>query len=127
MIIDVLRDRYSLPLLLERLSLFKSSYYYQETVLRWEYKYRDICKKITELFYEIKGGVWISKDIREKGLEVSAKKRRKYSFYQGKISPSVSNELPRDFHADKPNEKWLTDITEFAILGGTVYLSPILD
>jgi len=39
----------------------------------------------------------------------------------------VSNELQRNFHADKPNEKWLTDITEFAIPAGKVYLSPILD
>lgn len=65
--------------------------------------------------------------MREEGLEVSVKKRRKYSSYQGEISPSVSNELQRDFHADKPNEKWLTDITEFAIPAGKVYLSPILD
>ena len=32
-----------------------------------------------------------------------------------------------DFHAEKPNEKWLTDITEFAIPAGKVYLSPIVD
>lgn len=54
-------------------------------------------------------------------------KTEKYSSYQGKISPSVTNELQRDFHADKPNEKWLTDITEFAIPAGKVYLSPNLE
>ena len=65
--------------------------------------------------------------MREEGLEVSIKRQRKYSSYQDEISPSVSNELQRDFHADQPNEKWLTDITEFAIPAGKVYLSPILD
>jgi len=32
-----------------------------------------------------------------------------------------------DFHAAAPNEKWLTDITEFQIPAGKVYLSPVID
>ncbi len=35
--------------------------------------------------------------------------------------------ISRDFHADAPNVKWLTDITEFQIPAGKVYLSPIID
>lgn len=34
---------------------------------------------------------------------------------------------PFDFTAEKPNSKWLTDIIEFAIPAGKVYLSPIVD
>lgn len=45
----------------------------------------------------------------------------------GEISPAVPNEINRDFHAERPNEKWLTDITEFSIKAGKVYLSPIID
>ena len=41
------------------------------------------------------------------------------------------NYLNRDFHATAPNEKWLTDVTEFKYYTGTevhkVYLSAILD
>ena len=41
------------------------------------------------------------------------------------------NYLNRDFHADVPNEKWLTDVTEFKYYIGIevhkVYLSAILD
>ena len=41
------------------------------------------------------------------------------------------NLLKRQFHADKPNEKWLTDVTEFKYYVGPVvhklYLSAILD
>ena len=43
----------------------------------------------------------------------------------------AKNYLNRDFHADAPNEKWLTDVTEFKYyVGGNahkVYLSAILD
>ena len=35
--------------------------------------------------------------------------------------------MNRDFYADRPNIKWLTDITKFAIPAGKVYLSPVID
>ena len=35
--------------------------------------------------------------------------------------------LERDFRAEAPNTKWLTDITEFQIPDGKVYLSPMVD
>lgn len=63
----------------------------------------------------------------EEHLVVQGKKRRSYSSYLGEISPAVPNLLERDFHAEKPNEKWLTDITEFHIPAGKVYLSPLVD
>jgi transposase InsO family protein len=65
--------------------------------------------------------------MREEKLTVPAKRRRKYSSYMGEISPAVENVIARDFQTDKPNDKWLTDITEFHIPAGKVYLSPILD
>ena len=43
----------------------------------------------------------------------------------------AENLLNREFHADKPNEKWLTDVTEFKWYEGVevhkIYLSAILD
>lgn len=43
----------------------------------------------------------------------------------------AENILDRKFHADRPNEKWLTDVTEFKYYTGIemhkVYLSAILD
>lgn len=47
--------------------------------------------------------------------------------YQGELSMAPENLVNRNFHADKPNEKWLTDITEFSIPSGKVYLSPVID
>ena len=63
----------------------------------------------------------------EEKLVVPMKKRRKYNSYAGEVSPAVENIVARDFHTDKPNDKWLTDITEFNIPAGKVYLSPIID
>lgn len=145
-ILDALKDKYPLPALLEKLSLSKSSYYYQEAVFHQEDKCSSARGKIIELFHENRGrygyrrihgllkreGCILSEKVirrimREEGLEVKTRKRKKYSSYQGEISPSVPNVVQRNFHADRPNEKWLTDITEFAIPAGKVYLSPILD
>ena len=65
--------------------------------------------------------------MKEESLIVKSIKKKKYSSYMGEISPAVENLIKRDFHANKPNEKWLTDITEFHIPAGKIYLSPIID
>ena len=63
-------------------------------------------------------------------LGVKARIRQKKSNYK-KVKPEQVGEniLARDFHADYPNQKWLTDITEFKIPGSKqkLYLSAILD
>ena len=62
----------------------------------------------------------------------AARKKRRYSSYEGETSEAPEN-LLRDergrhhFHADKPNELWITDVTEFRIPAGKAYLSPIVD
>lgn len=63
----------------------------------------------------------------ECGAKVRVKRRNTYRSYKGEITPAVSNVIARDFHADTPNQKWLTDVTEFVIPAGKVYLSPIVD
>ena len=65
--------------------------------------------------------------MKQECLIVSANKKRRYGSYLGEISPAPENLINRDFHADTPNEKWLTDITEFQIPAGKVYLSPVID
>ncbi|WP_371246823.1 transposase [Mycoplasmopsis agassizii] len=35
--------------------------------------------------------------------------------------------MNRDFKSEAPNQKWTTDVTEFKLPFGKVYLSPILD
>lgn len=65
--------------------------------------------------------------MKEENLAVFRVKKAKYSSYLGEMSPEVENVIDHNFHADHPNEKWLTDITEFALPEGKVYLSPIID
>lgn len=52
---------------------------------------------------------------------------KKYKSYRGKVGKTAPNLLERNFKATKPNEKWVTDVTEFALFGKKLYLSPILD
>ena len=52
---------------------------------------------------------------------------KKYRSYKGEIGKIAPNLINRDFHADRPNQKWTTDITEFGLFGQKLYLSPILD
>jgi putative transposase len=56
--------------------------------------------------------------------------RRKKSQFQ-KSTPEITAEnlVDRDFKVDQPNEKWLTDITEFKVIGTPqkLYLSAIID
>ena len=52
---------------------------------------------------------------------------KKYRSYRGQIGKVAPNFIQRDFNAEKPNRKWSTDITEFALFGRKLYLSPILE
>jgi putative transposase len=65
--------------------------------------------------------------MKQECLVVAKPKRRRYGSYLGEISPAPENLVNRDFTAVAPNEKWLTDFTEFLIPAGKVYLSPIID
>lgn len=55
------------------------------------------------------------------------KKKWQYCSYQGEVSPAPDNLVNKNFHADKPNQLWLTDISMFPSDGGRVYLSAIVD
>ena len=52
---------------------------------------------------------------------------KKYRSYKGEVEKIAPNLLNRNFYAEKPNQKWVTDVTEFSLFGQKLYLSPILD
>ncbi|QPC46222.1 IS3 family transposase [Mangrovibacillus cuniculi] len=52
---------------------------------------------------------------------------KKYQSYISGFGKASENILNRNFHASKPNQKWVTDITEFKLFGQKLYFSPILD
>lgn len=145
-IIDAVEDKYSLHQLLKCLCMAKSSYYYQRAVMKQSDKYAEIRIRIKIIFQENRNcygyrrihgelkkiGITVSEKIvrrimKEEHLTVPTKRMKKYSSYKGEITPDVDNIINRDFHAEQPNTKWLTDITEFAIPAGKVYLSPVID
>lgn len=145
-LIDALRTKYPLKNLLSSLQLVKSSYYYQRSIKGIDARYDKIKDNIILSFnnnYKCYGyrrihkilkdqGICVSEKVvrrlmREEKLVVKTKRTRKYSSYKGELSPAPDNIIQRNFSADKPNSKWLTDITEFRLPAGKVYLSPIID
>lgn len=145
-VIGALRSKYRLYELLDVFHMAKSSYCYQQAVLNAPDKYADLRVKIRTVFDESSsryGYRRIHSSLKNEELTVSEKvvrrlmqeeklivphvKRKKYSSYKGEITPAVPNVIERDFHAEQPNMKWLTDITEFHIPAGKIYLSPIID
>lgn len=61
------------------------------------------------------------------GLVCQVRRRRPYRSYAGEVGKIAPNLLNREFTATRPNQKWVTDITEFRIGERKVYLSPIMD
>lgn len=146
--IDAMRIRtgLSLPTLLSGFGLAKSSFHYARNAARRPDRHAARRIRIREIFEENRSCYgsrrihavlrreddvvsekivrWI---MRQEKLVVKRKKQRKYNSYQGEVSPAAPDLLKGDFHAERPNEKWVTDITEFSIPAGKLYLSPILD
>ena len=90
LVVQKLRQKYSLNLLLSIAQLPRATFYYHLKQMQKEDKYVSVKEEITV----------------------------------GKIAPNLLN---RDFHAEKPDQKWVTDVTEFSLFGEKLYLSPILD
>ena len=145
-IVDANRNKYPLDRLLAGIGLARSSYYYTRHKSGVPDKYqadREIIGQIFKANYCCYGyrrikavlagyGRHLSEKVvrrlmREEGFTVHQRLRQKYSSYQGEITPAVPDLLQRDFRSEGPNRKWVTDISEFAIPAGKVYLSVIVD
>ena len=146
LIIDALKKTYAVPELLAELGLARSSYFYHRTRLLGPDKYANARLAINDVFdlnhrcygYRrvraslCKQHLYISERVvrrlmKQEGLTIATQRRRRYHSYGGEISPAPENIINRNFHAPTPNAKWLTDITEFHIPAGKVYLSPMID
>jgi putative transposase len=89
------------------------------------YGYRRIRDELTNRGHKVNHKK-VQRIMKELGLKCLVL-MRKYRSYKGKVGKIAPNILERNFQADKPNEKWVTDITEFKLFGEKLYLSPILD
>ena len=99
------------------------------------YGYRRVCAQVNADAGDGAAiGEWTVRGIMAQQSLVAraAKRKRRYSSYEGEITEAPEN-LLRDergkhrFHADGPNELWITDVTEFRIPAGKACLSPIVD
>ncbi|WP_244141730.1 IS3 family transposase [Robbsia andropogonis] len=145
-LVDALKQTYALPELLSALRLARSSYFYHRARLLVTDRYvvaRRVMADIFECNYRCYGyhrmraalsrqQVLISEKVvrclmRQEGLCATTTKQRRYRSYRGEISPAPANLINRDFRAAGPNQKWLTDISEFQIPAGKVYLSPVIN
>lgn len=145
-IADLLKPKHGLSAVLRELGLPRSTYYYRaaragserdaarrEAVLGvfrqsgGAYGYRRIWAALKRTGVTISQRV-ISRIMREMGLAPRTERReRPYRAYKGHCGKPVPDWLGRDFSADAPNQKWVTDITQVCVNGAKVYVSPIID
>ena len=108
-------------------------------------KYVEVKEEITAIYHENKGRYGyrrITTVLHDRGFLLNHKtvqrlmkqlglvclvRMKKYRSYKGEVGKTAPNLLNRDFHAERPNQKWVTDVTEFSLFGQKLYLSPILD
>jgi putative transposase len=140
-----LGQQYPVTRLLNVAGLSSSTFYYQKNALTIEDKYADLKKDIREIYDRHKGrygyrrirsalvgmGVKVNhKTVQRLMAQLGIKslvRPKKYRSYKGEISKAAPNHIDRDFSAARPNEKWVTDVTEFAVAGKKVFLSPVMD
>ena len=123
----------------------RSTFYYHQKQFNITDKYEVEKKVITEIFHENKGRYGyrrITLELRNRALLLNHKtvlrlmtelglkckvRMKKYRSYKGEVGRIAPNILERNFKADKPYKKWVTDVTEVSLFGIKCYLSPIMD
>lgn len=108
-------------------------------------KYKQVKEVIHQVFKEHQGRYgcrYITLELRNRGYANNHKTVRclmnemslqclvcvrKYCSYRGKVGKIAPNLLVRNFSATKLNGKWVTDVIEFHLHGGKLYLSPVFD
>ena len=140
-----LRQQHLLATLLTIAKLSRSTFYYQARAQRVGDRYAALKARIREIYERHKGRYGyrrITAELRNTGSEVNHKtvqrlmqllglkslvRPKKYRSYRGQFNADVPNVLDRQFRADRPNQKWVTDVTEFNVRGEKLYLSPVMD
>ena len=134
-----------MSLLLDIAGLPRSTYYYYTKKQKEPDKYAELKEEICAIVAENKGRYGyrrVTQELQNRGFHYNHKlvmklmkqmglsskvRMKKYHSYKGEVGKLAPNLLERDFHAEKPNQKWVTDVTEFSLFGEKLYLSPILD
>lgn len=131
--------------LLQLAQMPRSTYYYYRKLGKCPDKYARIKQEMQAIYHEHQGRYGYRRmtlELRHRGYLINHKtvqrlmkalgltcmvRIKKYRSYKGTVGAIAPNLIQRDFNAEKPNQKWTTDITEFSLFGSKLYLSPILD
>jgi putative transposase len=140
-----LRQEHPLPALLKATGLARSTFYYHLKNPEVEDAHAGLKVQIRSIYGRHRGCYGyrrIAAQIRRDGDAVNHKKvqrlmqsmglksvvrPKKYRSYRGGPNAAAPNVLQRQFNAAQPNQRWVTDVTEFNIKGEKLYLSPVLD
>lgn len=108
-------------------------------------KYREAKQQVAAIFHAHKGRYGyrrVTCALRKEGSRLNHKtvqklmtvlqlkspvRSKKYRSYRGDVGKVAPNLLQRDFIAQRPNQKWVTDVTEFRVGEDKLYLSAVLD
>ncbi|WP_153043024.1 IS3 family transposase [Neobacillus mesonae] len=144
-VIYELRHEFKVIDLVKVAGIARSTYYYWIKQMNRPDKYKEVKELINHIFEEHQGRYGyrrITLELRNQGLQINHKtvrrlmnemglkclvRMKKYRSYRGQVGKIAPNILEREFKASKPNEKWVTDVTEFHLHGEKLYLSTILD
>lgn len=125
-------------------NLARSTFYYQLSALQKPDKHALLKEKVQALYHKHEGRygyrritLHLKKEqaISEKLIQSlmgklnlkSLVRAKKYCSYRGEQGRIASNLLERNFVAQRPNQKWVTDVTEFKVDSWKLYLSPVMD
>lgn len=140
-----LRGRHPLATLLKVAGLARSTFYYQLRVLEAGERHVELKDRIRTVYEHHQGRYGyrrITAAIRNAGQIVNHKtvqrlmgelqlkslvRPKRYRSWRGEVGRIAPNLLSREFKAQAPNQKWVTDVTEFNVNGQKLFLSPVLD
>ena len=138
------KDKYSISEMCRLFKVSRSGYY--DFVKRMEKPDRDLtlaqlieeCQEECKQTYGYRRvSIWLDNRnhhhnpktvlrVMQKYNLLSVVRRKRYQHYSS-VLHKYPNLLNRDFHADKPNQKWVTDISYIPTKQGFLYLSVIRD
>lgn len=123
----------------------RSTFYYWGKAQHRPEKYQSEKKAIAEIYHQHKGRYGyrrITSIMKRQGYRINHKtvqrlmqqlglkslvRIKRYMSYRGNVGKMTENLLQRQFKADRSNEKWVTDVTEFKVTDQKLYLSTVLD
>lgn len=144
--VAALKAEHSLTTLLKVAVLARSTFFYHQARLDDPDKHAALKAEIRRIFDRFAGryghrkiqdklreGGWmvskktVLKLMNQLGLRCTIRRKKRYNSFKGEVGKTAPNLLKRDFTVTGPNQKWVTDVTEFRVGDRRVYLSTVMD